>query len=95
MAAARNRFVAGAYGALELTDFRAKTLALPWASERSAAGHTAVVSAIAARDPVAARQAMADHLYALYTRNSRRAAVVAARGARLIREARAVAFAPS
>jgi len=67
MAAARNRFVAGAYGALELSDFRAKTLALPWASERSAAGHTAIVGAIAARDPVAARCAMADHLYALYT----------------------------
>lgn len=66
MGAARNRFVAGAYGALELDDFRAKTLALPWAADRSAQGHAAIVEAIAARDPVAARAAMADHLYALY-----------------------------
>ena len=67
MAAARNRFVAGAYDALELKDFRAKTLALPWAADRSAKGHAAIAPARAARDPVAARAAMADHLYALYT----------------------------
>src|ERR1700755_1778222 len=41
MAAARNRFVSGAYEVLihELTDFREKTLALPWASDRSVKGH--------------------------------------------------------
>ena len=49
MAAARNRFVTGAYDVLiaELTAFREKTLALPWASDRSVKGHAAIV----ARDP--------------------------------------------
>jgi GntR family transcriptional regulator, transcriptional repressor for pyruvate dehydrogenase complex len=69
MAAARNRFVSGAYEVLisELTDFREKTLALPWASERSVKGHAAIVRAIRGRVPVAAREAMAEHLWVLYT----------------------------
>src|ERR1700754_2037262 len=51
MAASRNRFVQGAYDVLiaELTDFREKTLALPWASDRSVKGHDAIVGAIRGR----------------------------------------------
>src|SRR3954451_14941168 len=69
MAAARNRFVSGAYEVLisELTDFREKTLALPWASDRSVKGHAAIVRAIRGRVPTAAREAMAEHLWVLYT----------------------------
>src|SRR4051794_27315101 len=68
MAAAGNRFVSGAYAVLiaELTDFREKTLALPWASDRSVKGHAAIVRAIRGRAPVAAREAMAEHLWVLY-----------------------------
>src|ERR1700754_315915 len=68
MAAARNRFVSGAYDVLigELTDFREKTLALPWASDRSVKGHEAIVRAIRGREPVEARKAMAEHLWVLY-----------------------------
>src|SRR4051794_11476499 len=68
MAAARNRFVSGAYEVLisELTDFREKTLALPWASDRSVKGHAAIVRAIRGRAPAAAREAMAEHLWVLY-----------------------------
>src|SRR3954462_9347792 len=69
MAAARNRFVSGAYEVLihELTDFRQKTLALPWASDRSVKGHAAIVRAIRGRAPGEARKAMAEHLYVLYS----------------------------
>src|ERR1700754_1229960 len=65
MAASRNRFVQGAYEVLidELTDFRRKTLALPWAGDRSIRGHEAIVAAIRARTPAAAREAMAEHLW--------------------------------
>ncbi len=68
MAASRNRFVSGAYEVLlaELTDFREKTLALPWASDRSVRGHTAIIRAIRERSPVAARAAMGKHLWVLY-----------------------------
>jgi GntR family transcriptional repressor for pyruvate dehydrogenase complex len=51
---------------VELTDFRRRTLSLPWAHGRSAAGHRAVVEAIAAHDPRRARSAMLDHLWPLY-----------------------------
>jgi GntR family transcriptional repressor for pyruvate dehydrogenase complex len=69
MAAARNRFVSGAYDVLiaELTAFREKTLALPWASDRSVKGHAAVVRAIRGRAPREARVAMAEHLWVLYS----------------------------
>ena len=69
MAAARNRFVSGAYEVLihELTDFREKTLALPWASDRSVRGHEAIVGAIRGREPIEARKAMAEHLWVLYS----------------------------
>ena len=69
MAAARNRFVSGAYEVLihELTDFREKTLALPWASDRSVRGHEAIVGAIRGRAPIEARKAMAEHLWVLYS----------------------------
>jgi GntR family transcriptional regulator, transcriptional repressor for pyruvate dehydrogenase complex len=50
----------------DLTDFRRKTLALPWAPERSVAGHEKIVDALAARDTTLARNAMADHLLVLY-----------------------------
>jgi GntR family transcriptional regulator, transcriptional repressor for pyruvate dehydrogenase complex len=68
MAASRNRFVQGAYEVLidELTDFRRKTLALPWAGDRSIKGHEAIVTAIRDRAPAAARDAMAEHLWVLY-----------------------------
>src|SRR6185436_5914202 len=68
MAAARNRFVSGAYDVLiaELTAFREKTLALPWASDRSVKGHGAIVRAIRGRAPREAREAMAEHLWVLY-----------------------------
>ena len=69
MAASRNRFVQGAYEVLiaELTDFRRKTLALPWASDRSVKGHAAIVRAIRGHVPAAARDAMAEHLWVLYS----------------------------
>jgi GntR family transcriptional regulator, transcriptional repressor for pyruvate dehydrogenase complex len=51
----------------EVTDFRRKTLSLPWAASRSAEGHDAIVRAIAEADPQAARQAMTEHLWVLYT----------------------------
>jgi GntR family transcriptional repressor for pyruvate dehydrogenase complex len=56
------------YGLLivELTDFRRRTLSLPWARERSIRGHRDVVDAVAARDPDRARGAMLDHLWPLY-----------------------------
>jgi GntR family transcriptional repressor for pyruvate dehydrogenase complex len=67
--AARNRFVQRAYEVLiaELTDFRRKTLALPWAGERSVRGHAAILRAIRGHEPAAARHAMAEHLWVLYS----------------------------
>jgi GntR family transcriptional regulator, transcriptional repressor for pyruvate dehydrogenase complex len=69
LAAARNSFLARLYEVLiaELTDFRRRTLALPWAATRSAQDHAAIAEAISRRDPAAARAAMADHLWALYS----------------------------
>ncbi|MBV9680185.1 MAG: FadR family transcriptional regulator [Solirubrobacterales bacterium] len=69
MAAARNRFLERMYHLLiaELTDFRRKTLALPWAAARSATGHGKILKAIRERDAPAAKQAMTDHLFVLYT----------------------------
>lgn len=66
--AARNPFLSRLYEVLiaELTDFRRKTLALPWAAARSAMGHAAIADAIAGHDPQAARAAMAEHLWVLY-----------------------------
>jgi len=68
MAAAGNHFLRLLYAALmpELADFRRKTLALPWAVERSVKGHDAILAAIRGGDPVAARAAMIDHLWVLY-----------------------------
>ncbi|CAA9474720.1 MAG: Transcriptional regulator, GntR family [uncultured Solirubrobacteraceae bacterium] len=67
-AAAGNQIVSRLYELLtpELTDFRRKTLALPWAATRSAHGHAAIVDGIRRHDPPAARHAMADHLLVLY-----------------------------
>jgi len=67
--AAGNQILPRIYAALiaDLTDFRRKTLALPWAPERSAAGHAKIVDAIDGRDATRARNAMADHLIVLYT----------------------------
>ena len=68
MAAGGNQFLERLYAALmpELTDFRRKTLVLPWAAERSVKGHTAILDAIRRHDPGAARRAMIDHLWVLY-----------------------------
>jgi GntR family transcriptional repressor for pyruvate dehydrogenase complex len=67
VAAARSRFASRLYEVLiaELTDFRRKTRALPWAVARSAKGHGAIAESIARHDPKAARAAMAEHLWAL------------------------------
>lgn len=66
--AAGNEIVSRLYELLtpELTDFRRKTLALPWAAARSARGHGAIVEGVLRRDASAARDAMADHLLVLY-----------------------------
>ena len=66
--ASGSRMLATLYRELiaELLEFRWKTLALPWAPERSAKGHAEIVSAIRNRDPRAARSAMIDHLWVLY-----------------------------
>ena len=68
IAAARNPFLQRMYDMFiaELTTFRRNTLALPWAVTRSAKGHAAIVAALRARDPAAARRAMIDHLWVLY-----------------------------
>ncbi len=68
MAAARNEFLQRMYGMFiaELTAFRRKTLALPWAVARSANGHAAILAALRAHDPAGARRAMIDHLWVLY-----------------------------
>lgn len=50
----------------ELTNFRQMTLAVPRVAERSAIAHQAVVDAIHNRNPVAAREAMTDHLWVIY-----------------------------
>jgi GntR family transcriptional repressor for pyruvate dehydrogenase complex len=50
----------------ELTNFRQMTLAVPWVADRSAKAHAAVIEALRAHDPVAARTAMTDHLWVLY-----------------------------
>ena len=66
--ASGNRLLTKMYHVLipELTEFRQKSLALPWAPERSARGHAVIVDAIRKRDPAAARSAMIDHLWVLY-----------------------------
>jgi len=68
MVAGRNQLLARMYDLLitELTDFRRKTLALPWATGRSANGHAAILDAIRSADPAMARRAMIDHLWVLY-----------------------------
>lgn len=68
LAASRNRVVGRLYDVLivELTDFRRRTLALPWAAARSARDHAVIAEAIARRDPAGARTAMADHMWVLY-----------------------------
>jgi GntR family transcriptional repressor for pyruvate dehydrogenase complex len=69
MAAGRNQFLQRMYELLipELTDFRRKTLALPWAAARSATGHGHILQAIRDHNAPAAKQAMTDHLFVLYT----------------------------
>lgn len=66
--AADNQIISRLYELLtpELTDFRRKTLALPWAAARSTHGHAAIVEGVRRRDATAAREAMADHLLVLY-----------------------------
>lgn len=66
---AGNQFLSRMYRLLiaELTDFRRKTLALPWAAARSASGHATILKAIRDHDAAAAKRAMVDHLFILYT----------------------------
>lgn len=63
-----NRLLTKLYDALipEVTEFRQKSLALPWAPARSTRGHDAIVEAVARHDAAAARGAMIDHLWVLY-----------------------------
>jgi GntR family transcriptional regulator, transcriptional repressor for pyruvate dehydrogenase complex len=69
MAAGGNPIVRRLYDVLiaELTDFRRGTLALPWAPARSVRGHAAILDAIRRGDAAAARGAMIEHLWVLYT----------------------------
>ncbi len=66
--AAGNQLISRLYELLipELTDFRRKTLALPWAASRSTQGHGKIVDAVRRGDATAARDSMADHLLVLY-----------------------------
>lgn len=66
--AGHNSVLERLYGNLvgEVREFRRETLLLDGAPERSAAGHQAIVDAILARDPGAARAAMIAHLWVLY-----------------------------
>lgn len=68
LAAGRNRVVSRLHEVLiaELTDFRRRTLTLPWAASRSAQDHAAIAAAISRRDVAGARVVMADHLRTLY-----------------------------
>ncbi len=68
VAASGNRLLERIYALLipELTDFRQKTLMLPWAAARSAKGHERILEAIAERDSAAAKRAMVEHLFVLY-----------------------------
>lgn len=76
MDAARNHLVTRMYGLLisEMTAFRRHTLALPWAPERSAEGHAAICAALRKRNATAARKAMIDHLWVIYSEISASAA---------------------
>jgi GntR family transcriptional repressor for pyruvate dehydrogenase complex len=67
--ASGNRLLGRLYAGLipEVSEFRQKTLALPLAPDRSAAAHDAIVEALRTHDPGAARRAMVDHLWVLYT----------------------------
>src|SRR5690606_2481493 len=47
----------------ELTQYRKVSLALPGSADRSGGHHHAIVDAIEARDPTAARNAVVDHLW--------------------------------
>jgi GntR family transcriptional repressor for pyruvate dehydrogenase complex len=69
MGASGNSLVRRLYDVLiaELTDFRRGTLALPWAPQRSVRGHAAILDAIRRGDTAAARAAMIEHLWVLYT----------------------------
>lgn len=69
MHASANPYLHRLYDALiiELADFRRKTLALPWAAQRSATSHTTIIHAITHHNPTQARTAMTNHLYTLYT----------------------------
>ncbi|MDA8069603.1 MAG: FCD domain-containing protein [Actinomycetota bacterium] len=68
LAAGRNPVVSRLHEVLiaELTDFRRRTLTLPWAGSRSAQDHAAIAAAIFRRDVAGARVMMADHLRTLY-----------------------------
>lgn len=50
-----------------LREFRRMSLAIPASAHRSAVTHDDIVAAIASQDPVASRQATAEHLWPLYS----------------------------
>ena len=68
LTACRNQVVSRLHEVLiaELTDFRRRTLTLPWAGSRSAQDHAAIAEAISRGDVAGARVAMANHLVTLY-----------------------------
>lgn len=68
MQASGNPLLGRVYSMLlpELHEFRRNTLSLPGAAARSVRGHQAIVDAIVAREPAAAREAAVDHLWVLY-----------------------------
>lgn len=69
MAASGNPLVRRLYEVLiaELTDFRRRTLALPWAPERSVKGNAAILDGVRRGEAALARSAMIEHLWVLYT----------------------------
>lgn len=73
----RNSLLARLYTMLapELTPYRTVSLALPGSADRSGAHHLAIVDAVEARDPAAARNAVVDHLWVLYSEVTRAAGV--------------------
>lgn len=68
VSASGNQLLVKMYGMLvpQLAEYRARSLAIPGAPDRSGAGHLRVVEAIEQHDPPGARAAILDHLMTLY-----------------------------
>jgi GntR family transcriptional repressor for pyruvate dehydrogenase complex len=78
---ARNPLLAKLFGLMagDLQEFWRQTLSVPAAPARSATGHLAILKAIKAGEAIAARRAMANHLWILYSEVSAAAASGASR----------------